>query len=260
VVVITWMIVAALATIAGVLYGLDKSFKPFTYFQLLLPIFASAIVGGLGNPLGAIARRLPHRVFRGGVTYAWKKVADLSRCPASSPRAAAAPVHRLQVRGLLHHPGDRAAVPAHRHLEGESGMSAVRPRDRATGPRRVPTCARLLLFALVAALFIGTGFVQSWNVALADPQHGAVSAIMALGVNMQWGYAGLFNVGVMGFVALGGLAAVLVSMPPVPEAWAAGGPGAAGARAGRRDHRRRDPRLDRACRRDGCGRWRCWRS
>jgi branched-chain amino acid transport system permease protein len=46
---------------------------------------------------------------------------------------------------------------------------------------------------------------------------------MALGVNMQWGYAGLFNVGVMGFVALGGLAAVLVSMPPVGEAWAAGG-------------------------------------
>ena len=55
VVLITWTITAALATIAGVLYGLDKSFKPFTYFQLLLPIFASAIVGGLGNPLGAIA-------------------------------------------------------------------------------------------------------------------------------------------------------------------------------------------------------------
>ena len=55
VVIYTWLIVAALATIAGTLYGLDKSFKPFTYFQLLLPIFASAIVGGLGNPLGAIA-------------------------------------------------------------------------------------------------------------------------------------------------------------------------------------------------------------
>ena len=49
---------------------------------------------------------------------------------------------------------------------------------------------------------------------------------MALGVNMQWGYAGLFNVGVMGFTALGGLAVVLVAQPPVPEAWAAGGPGA----------------------------------
>ena len=55
VVKVTWMIVAALATTAGVLYGLDKSFKAFTYFQLLLPIFAAAIVGGLGNPLGAIA-------------------------------------------------------------------------------------------------------------------------------------------------------------------------------------------------------------
>jgi len=55
VVAVTWIIAAALATIAGTLYGLDKSFKPFTYFQLLLPIFASAIVGGLGSPLGAIA-------------------------------------------------------------------------------------------------------------------------------------------------------------------------------------------------------------
>lgn len=55
VVTVTWLIVAALATVAGTLYGLDKSFKPFVYFQLLLPIFASAIVGGLGNPIGAIA-------------------------------------------------------------------------------------------------------------------------------------------------------------------------------------------------------------
>ena len=54
VVTVTWLIVAALATTAGVLYGLDKSFKPFTYFQLLLPIFAAAIVGGLGSPVGAI--------------------------------------------------------------------------------------------------------------------------------------------------------------------------------------------------------------
>ena len=49
---------------------------------------------------------------------------------------------------------------------------------------------------------------------------------MALGVNIQWGYAGLFNVGVMGFAALGGLTAMLVSMPPVQEAWAAAGSGA----------------------------------
>lgn len=75
VVMITWLIVASLATIAGVLYGLDKSFKPFTYFQLLLPIFASAIVGGLGNPLGAIAGGFVIAFSEVTVTYAWKKVA-----------------------------------------------------------------------------------------------------------------------------------------------------------------------------------------
>ena len=74
VVAVTWIIVAALATIAGVLYGLDKSFKPFTYFQLLLPIFASAIVGGLGNPLGAIAGGFVVAYSEVTLTYAWKKV------------------------------------------------------------------------------------------------------------------------------------------------------------------------------------------
>ncbi len=74
VVAVTWIILAALATIAGVLYGLDKSFKPFTYFQLLLPIFASAIVGGLGNPLGAIAGGFLIAFSEVTVTYAWKKV------------------------------------------------------------------------------------------------------------------------------------------------------------------------------------------
>ena len=82
----------------------------------------------------------------------------------------------------------------------------------------------VLFFALVAALFIGTGFMQSWNTTLTIFNMGLISAIMALGVNMQWGYAGLFNVGILGFTALGGLAAVLVSMPPVDEAWSAGGP------------------------------------
>ncbi|WP_039019688.1 branched-chain amino acid ABC transporter permease [Halocynthiibacter namhaensis] len=74
VVTITWIIVAALATIAGVLYGLDKGFKPFTYFQLLLPIFASAIVGGLGNPLGAIAGGFVIAFSEVTITYAFKKV------------------------------------------------------------------------------------------------------------------------------------------------------------------------------------------
>ncbi|GGH17925.1 amino acid/amide ABC transporter membrane protein 1, HAAT family [Cribrihabitans marinus] len=74
VVMITWLIVAALATTAGVLYGLDKSFKPFVYFQLLLPIFASAIVGGLGSPLGAIAGGFVIAFSEVTITYAWKKV------------------------------------------------------------------------------------------------------------------------------------------------------------------------------------------
>lgn len=74
VVAVTWVIVAALATIAGVLYGLDKSFKPFTYFQLLLPIFASAVVGGLGNPVGAIAGGFLVAFSEVTFTYAWKKV------------------------------------------------------------------------------------------------------------------------------------------------------------------------------------------
>ena len=73
---ITWIIVAALATIAGVLYGLDKSFKPFTYFQLLLPIFASAIVGGLGSPVGAIAGAFVIAFSEVGITYAFKRVVD----------------------------------------------------------------------------------------------------------------------------------------------------------------------------------------
>ena len=85
------------------------------------------------------------------------------------------------------------------------------------------------LFALVAVLILGTGFMQSWNSALIILNMGLVSAIMALGVNLQWGLAGLFNVGVMGFVALGGLAVVLTSVAPVPEAWAAGGWRVAGA-------------------------------
>ncbi len=71
---VTWIIVAALAVVAGTLYGLDKSFKPFTYFQLLLPIFASAIVGGIGSPVGAIAGGFIIAFSEVLFTYAWKKV------------------------------------------------------------------------------------------------------------------------------------------------------------------------------------------
>ena len=81
-----------------------------------------------------------------------------------------------------------------------------------------------ILFAAVFLLVMITGFIQSWNSALFILNMGLISAVMSLGVNLQWGIAGLLNVGIMGFVGLGGLATVLISMQPVPEAWNAGGP------------------------------------
>ncbi len=85
------------------------------------------------------------------------------------------------------------------------------------------------LFGLVALLFIAEGtldwgfFSGSWNTSLVILNMALISGIMALGVNLQWGFAGLFNIGIAGFVALGGLAAVLISMPPTEGAWSAGG-------------------------------------
>ena len=73
VVIYTWILATALATIAGVLYGLDKSFKPSVYFQLLLPIFASAIVGGLGNPFGAFVGGFVVAFSEIAITYAYKR-------------------------------------------------------------------------------------------------------------------------------------------------------------------------------------------
>ena len=74
VVMITWIIASILATVAGTLYGLDKSFKPFTYFNNLLPIFAAAIVGGIGNPIGAFFGGFIVAFSEIMITYAYKKV------------------------------------------------------------------------------------------------------------------------------------------------------------------------------------------
>ena len=87
----------------------------------------------------------------------------------------------------------------------------------------IPT-RNLVLFGIVACLFAYTGFVQSWNTSLQILTMGLLSAIMAMGVNMQWGYAGLFSTGIVGSVALGGLAVVLVSADRDAAAWQAGGP------------------------------------
>jgi len=81
----------------------------------------------------------------------------------------------------------------------------------------------ILSFAIMAVLIVFVGVFQSWGVALSILNLCLISAVMSIGVNIQWGYAGLINFGVMGFTALGGLAAVLVSVNPVREAWSVGG-------------------------------------
>ena len=84
---------------------------------------------------------------------------------------------------------------------------------------------KITLFSTMAILLLIVGFLQSWNVALLILNMCIISAIMALGVNLQWGYAGLFNAGIMGFIIVGGLATVVISMPPVQETWSIGGMG-----------------------------------
>ena len=86
----------------------------------------------------------------------------------------------------------------------------------------------IMLFVGMATLLALVGIGQGWNVALLLVNMCIISAIMALGVNIQWGYAGLFSIGSMGFAALGGLAAVIISAKPVPGAWQAGGLGVLG--------------------------------
>ncbi len=80
-----------------------------------------------------------------------------------------------------------------------------------------------IAFLFMGLLLLSVGFGQSWSVALGIINLCLISAIMSLGVNIQWGYAGLFNAGIMGFVAIGGVSAVLVSHEPVQEAWSLGG-------------------------------------
>ena len=78
-------------------------------------------------------------------------------------------------------------------------------------------------YAIMVCLIILVGIFQSWAIALSILNFCLISAVMTMGANIQWGYAGLINFGIMGYTALGGLAAVLVSVPPVREAWQVGG-------------------------------------
>ena len=81
----------------------------------------------------------------------------------------------------------------------------------------------ILAYTIMIGLIILVGIFQSWNVALSIFNMCLISAVMTMGANIQWGYAGLINFGLMGYAALGGLAAVLISVDPVQEAWVAGG-------------------------------------
>ena len=82
-----------------------------------------------------------------------------------------------------------------------------------------------ICFGVMTVLTLLVGIFQSWGIALSILNICLISAVMSMGVNIQWGFAGLINFGVMGFLAIGGLATVLVSVPPVYEAWSAGGIG-----------------------------------
>ena len=83
----------------------------------------------------------------------------------------------------------------------------------------------IIAISIMATLFLLVGYFQSWSLSFSILNMCIISAIMSMGINMQWGYAGIFNVGIMGFTALGGLAAVLVSHSPIVDAWNAGGSG-----------------------------------
>ena len=91
-------------------------------------------------------------------------------------------------------------------------------------PADWPAHRRNLVLACIMALMLCfVGFLQSWNLAFSLLNMCLISAIMSLGVNIQWGYAGLFNVGIMGFAALGGVSVVLIAQQPVSEAIDTGG-------------------------------------
>ena len=78
-------------------------------------------------------------------------------------------------------------------------------------------------YSIMIILIILVGIFQSWSIALTILNYCLISAVMTMGANIQWGYAGLINFGIMGYTALGGLAVVLVSVAPVQEAWTLGG-------------------------------------
>ncbi len=81
----------------------------------------------------------------------------------------------------------------------------------------------IISFSIMGLILLFVGLNQTWTLVLGIINLSLISAVMALGVNIQWGYAGLFNVGIMGFAALGGVSVILISQQPVVEAVEVGG-------------------------------------
>ena len=81
----------------------------------------------------------------------------------------------------------------------------------------------IIAYSIMLVLIMLVGVLQSWSIALTILNYCLISAVMTIGANIQWGYAGLINFGIMGYTALGGLAVVLVSVDPIQKAWKAGG-------------------------------------
>lgn len=81
-----------------------------------------------------------------------------------------------------------------------------------------------ILFAGLFALFVVIGWLLgAANTSLLLVQSFAY-ALIALGLNIQWGYGGLFNFGIMGFLMLGGFAVTFISFPINAEFWNSEGP------------------------------------
>ena len=67
----TWMVGAALAAAAGVFLAYDTHVETQMGIKMLLPIFASALVGGIGRPYGAMAGGMVIGMVEELSTYAW---------------------------------------------------------------------------------------------------------------------------------------------------------------------------------------------
>ena len=171
VVMITWIIAGILATIGGALYGLDKSFKPFTYFNNMLPIFAAAIVGGIGNPFGAFLGGYVIAFSEIFITYAYKKFFMYILPESMEPETLVqllstdykfAVSFSILVIVLLYRPNG--------YLKG-----------RCFEKKSKHNCGLSIMMGLILLV----GIFQSWNVALSIFNLCLISAVMTMGANVN---------------------------------------------------------------------------